>query len=260
MSMVNGRPLKEVLNELRAYREPPHKTYAGHKYFETSEFIGAFDEIVGVANYLVEYTDHSYQKISTGQELFSVKCIITIIDDDCKPVLKRECYGGYVCKYNDTGSDVNLQNSLDFVCSYAFKNAAKRFGIFGLKTTDIKGGTSDVVKDEKPANTDNGNKKSSEAKVINFVTEGAFENFREDNGRPVYRLSARQKFDDKHMSTTPVEIIFYPNQYSKTKEVAEAFNSYLVKCQNTQCLLRIKTKPSKNDENVLIFFGFASAS
>ena len=254
MSTVNGKTLNEVLSSLRTYKEPPHTTNDGHKYFKTSEFIGAFDEIVGVANYNVEYTDHQYRQISTGQELFSVKCIITIIDDDGKPVLKRECYGGYVCKYaKANGNDVNLQNSLDFVCSYAFKNAAKRFGIFGLKTTEIE--HSESVASENTS----GSGKKSESSVMNFVTSGAFEQIRESDGRPVYKIAAHEMVNSEQCRSDVSHIIFYPNQYSKD---AEKFNFYISTCSNDkQKRLRIKTKVVGEDNGIIqyVFLGFAAA-
>lgn len=257
MSMVNGRDLREVLADLRQYRKPTSKTNDGYGYFKTEEIVGAFDEIVGVSNYNVEYTDHKYTPISTGQELFSVKCIITILDDDGNAVLKRECYGGYVCKYaKSNGNDVNLQNSLDFVCSYAFKNAAKRFGIFGLKTKTIGDDVAPVIE----KNVGNvGNDKSKTDKVMSFVTEGHFETEREKDGRPVYTISAHEIVSADKVKSELSNIIFYPNQY---KNCAETFNKCIARCSSdkpARLKIKIGCLPARDGVSQYVFKGFVAA-
>ena len=266
MSTVNGKSLLEVLTALRAYKKPPHTSNDGFGYFKTAEYIDRFDSAVGIANYNIEYSDFSYRQIATGQELFSVKCIITIIDDDGRAVLRRECYGGYECKYaKATGRDVNLQNASDFVCSYAFKNAAKRFGIFGLKTKGGEGAFQNEshaempedVKDEK-ANP-NSEKKSDSATFINFYSEGSFEQVRTDQGRPVYKLTAHELLSPKQCKKEKSQIIFYPNQYSKGKN-AETLNKLISICSEKQTVIRIKTKVCGEDNGTTqyVFLGFAT--
>ena len=259
MSTVNGKSLREVLNELRQYKKPLHKTRDGYGYFKTEEIISAFDEIVGFANYNVEYTDYKYTSTSAGQEMFSVKCIITIIDDDGKPVLKRECYGTCECKYSkDTSKVVNLQNSSDFVCSYAFKNAAKRFGVFGLKTGERAGDEPVTAEDNKSSVKA---QPDTTASVMNFITSGAFEQVGDRNGRPVYKISAYEVVDASKCREKVSQIIFYPNQYSKSEKITKNFNEYLTTCKEKQRRLRINTKQVGEDNGITqyVFLGFASA-
>lgn len=259
MNTVNGRALKEVLDELQKYKNPLHKTHNGYGYFKTDEYVCAFDDIVGVANYNVEYTDYKYQKISTGQELFSVKCSITIFDDEGKPLIKREGYGGYVCKYErDTKKDVNLQNSPDFVCSYAFKNAAKRFGIFGLKKGIRDTSATNAVGATKSNQKNRDGNVSKETSVINFYAEDCFVQIREDDGRPVYKLNAHKIISDTEMEKETSDIIFYPKQYSRN---AEVFNKYVSDCGNgKKKQLRIKAMIRESGQKkTYIFMGFAAA-
>ena len=261
MSTVNGRTLNEVLRDLRVHKDATFFTPDGHPYYKTAEFVSAFDNIVGVANYNVEYTDHSFRQISTGQELFSVKCIITIIDDDGKPVLKRECYGGYVCKYaKQSGNDVNLQNSLDFVCSYAFKNAAKRFGVFGLKTTAAD---EDKHKIEERKNGNDAAKTSKEKKptcVVEIYAKKPFERKDDNCDRPTYYLHG-YTVDENNKSSGQAKIIFYPNLYSK---YADELNTHISKCLKPEgwTRMRILVSPCESDKSnvpTYVFKGFRSA-
>ena len=260
--LVNGRTLNEVITQLRAYREPPHKTPDGkHKYFTAEELISAFDEIVGVCNYNVAYTDYSYRQISTGQEVFSVKCSISIISDDGEELLKRECYGGYECKYsNTTGKDVNIQNSSNTVCSYAFKNCASRFGVYGLKVSTAKESAQDTVSEEKPKAS--AEKNTASNSVMNFCTDGAFAKVGATDGRPVYKLAAHEIVGTKLKEQTSY-IVFYPNQYSKTAESAKILNAYISRCEKGQTKIRILTKPLKPEKDgslAYLFLGFDKAS
>lgn len=257
MSTVNGRTLKEVLTDLQRYVEPPHKTRDGYGYFKAAEYITKFDEVVGVAGYNVEYSDYQYQITSAGQECFTVKCIITILDDDSRPVIKREAYGSCECKYSkDTGKVVNLQNSSDFVCSYAFKNAAKRFGIFGLKTKDLEG---EYTQKQTPKPKQNQTATTDKKELtLNFYTKGSFEQVSERDGRPVYKLSAYEAVGDGKCRDTISQIIWYPNQYSK---VAGKLNEIIATCEKRAMGLRIKVKSCGDDKgiNQYVFLGFDAA-
>lgn len=230
---VNGQPLSDVLIRLREEKSPSADKGGKFKYFRIKEFVETFDSIVGIGNYNVEYTDLNYSRISTGQEKYSVKCRISILSDDGDVLLIRESYGDYTCQYEkETGKDVNLQNSSEFACHAAFKNAAKRFGIFG-RYNEMSG--SDEGSSERQAAKNN---VSSDDTVMNFVTDGPFVKIDERDGRPVYRLDVHEIVGENCRKDI-AQLIFYPNQYGKD---SKSFNSYYSLCANSQKRLRAKVK------------------
>ena len=68
------------------------------------------DEIIGAANYCVEYSDP--QIVKTGsKENFIVKCRISILDDNRSVIMVRELYSANEITYKDQ-APVNLTNAL----------------------------------------------------------------------------------------------------------------------------------------------------
>lgn len=249
MRMVNGKPFNEVMIALREKKAPTETLPTGKKYFKSSDFFSTFDDIVGPCNYEIEYSDYTYTRISTGQELFSVKCRITIIDDNGEPILYKESYGGYAVKYEkETKKEVNLQNSPDFVCTYAFKACAKKFGIFGINSTD-----SGALHTTRVEAVDKEIKKDI---FINVFADSKFVNIGDKDGRPMYRLDAHEVVNEQQCCEKLSQIIFYPNQYNKCADRLNAEISALEKGQ--QRLLRLKVKPL--DDKKYCFKDFVKAS
>jgi len=259
MSTVNGRAITDVLKQLRE-KKTPKKDKAGKPYFSIAEYFNVFDNAVGVANYNVDYSDYTYTNTLSGQELYSVKCRITILDDDGKPVLYRECYGGYTTQAeHNTGKDVNLQNSAEFVCNTAFKNAAKKFGVFGKYEEGDNSSNANTGKP--PVQNSQKSQQSSTNTVKLFATVGAFNKLRDDEqtGRPVYGLSA-QEYVGERPEEGLSNIIFYPNQY---KNETERLNAYIGQCADEKRIkLRIKVSnlASKNGVKQYVFKGFQKSA
>ncbi len=263
MSTVNGRTIADVLKQIRE-KKTPNKDKLGKPYFSIAEYFNVFDNAVGVANYNVDYSDYTYTNTLSGQELYSVKCRITIIDDDGKPVLYRECYGGYTTQAeHNTGKDVNLQNSAEFVCNTAFKNAAKKFGIFGRYEEGDSSSNANTNKpaQDKPTQNTQKSQQTSKNTVKLFATVGAFNRLRDDeqSGRPVYGLSA-QEYVGEQPEEGLSNIIFYPNQY---KDETDGLNAYLGQCADGKRIkLRIKVSSlaPKNGVKQYVFKGFQKSA
>ncbi len=255
MSTINGKSLNDVLNALRV-KKTPTKEKLGKPYFDIKEYFQAFDSTIGVANYNVEYSDFSYTQTLQGQELYSVKCRISILDDDGRVVLFRECYGGYTVQHEqNTGKDVNLQNSSEFVCNTAFKNAAKKYGIFGK----YEEGESSTDSSKEQTSKKPENKSSLKSEVKNFVSDGSFEKISEKNEGIVYKLMAHEMVSDSQCLEAPVNILFYPNQYSNCET---EFKKYLSSLNaSTKRRLRIKVSSLKEYNGIkqYVFKGFQAA-
>ncbi len=254
MTTISGRTLSEVIKGIRETKKPK-KDKNGKPYFAIEEYFQRLDKAVGVTNYNIDYSDYGYTRTDSGQELYSVKCRISIIDDESHVVLYRECFGGYEVQHeHNTGREVNLQNSAEFVCNAAFKNAAKKFGIFGRfdEDSDVAGSAENAPKATRtPAAPDKGS-------VVNFVTAGPFETHSEKDGRPVYTLSAK-RVDGERMEEQASNIIFYPNQY---KGYEKELNAYIGGCKEKQYKLRIRASAlqDKNGVKQYLFKGFDKAS
>lgn len=249
---VNGKSLSEVMKQLRE-KKLPKADKGDFKYFRINEFVQAFDSIIGISNYNVEYTDLKYSQISTGQEKYSVKCRISILSDDGDVLLIRESYGDYTCQYEKkTGKDVNLQNSSEFACHAAFKNAAKRFGIFGRYADVFDTDSSEC----KPVSNRSA---SSNDCIMNFRTDGSFEKIDEKDGRPIYRINVHEKVGENDFRKETAQIIFYPNQYSKE---ADHFNQCFELCKSSPRRIRVKVKYTRDNgtKKQYVFKAFVPAS
>ncbi len=252
MSTINGRTIEEVLRMLRA-KKKTSRDKNGKPYFSIGEYFQIFDSTVGVANYNVDYSDYSFTRTESGQELYSVKCRISILDDEGKVVLYRECYGGYVVQHEkNTGMDVNLQNSAEFVCNTAFKNAAKKFGVFGKYEDGTVSSEGDAP--VKPA----ADKEPRKDAFINVFSQGAFAKVGERDGRPVYTLSARLICGDR-MEEAVSNIVFYPNWYGKC---SDELNRCITACSQKQYRLRLKVSSLNERDGVkqFMFKGFNKAA
>ena len=231
--LVNGRPFSVAMQELRQRKEPPHELPNGVKYFKSEEYFDLFDRVIGPVNYSVEYSDFKYTptQIGTAQELFSVKCCIVILDDDGLPILAKEGYGGYVCRYNNKDNkDVNLQNAPDFVCSYAFKTAAKKFGAFGFVKGSEEGDSKPAANGTPARNTNNRQRND-----VLFRTEGALFVEKEDEKGTVYKVNAHV-VEGNVAERAVSQIIFYPDKYRK---YASIMNILLTECSD-DCSKRIR--------------------
>ncbi len=254
--IVNGKNFADVLNELRV-KKFAHAEKQNYNYFTIDEFVSAFDNIVGVANYSVEYSDFQYSRITTEQEQYTVKCRITIFSDEGEPLLVRESYGGYACQYEkNTHKDVNLQNSSEFACHAAFKNAAKRFGIFGEKTdadSSKNSGGKQSTKNNASKNASNnaGNKNV----VMNFVSKGKFVEFDTKDDRPCYKLDVLD-YPVEENGDKVSQIIFYPNQYHKC---AEQLTRCIGTCEQrpTRLRLTVQNVGVKNNMTQYVFKKFS---
>lgn len=96
------------------------------------------DEIIGTANYCVEYSDP--QIVKTGsKENFIVKCRISILDNNRSVIMVRELYSANEITYEDQ-APVNLTNALVRAQEEAFKRTCLTF--FAAKESTAKKGVS----------------------------------------------------------------------------------------------------------------------
>lgn len=257
--VVNGRNWEDVLKLLQNAKPKKGKKMK-FEFIPVEEYLKVLDKYVGVTNYTTEYSELQYFKVQSGQDMFTIRCRITILDDDGNVVTFKEGMGGSEFAYSQDngGRDVNLKNSPVYAQQSAFKTAAKSIGCFDFY------GSSDSS-DEKPSQNERQtqNAKPAQAsssggkKVLSvhsvgkmFTVEG-----REDaNGQPTYKLPVKVEGED-----VLSEIIFYPNHYDK---LADTFNKFIARTSRkgvdfstsvTQC-------KEQNGKKQFVFLGFIQNS
>ncbi len=223
--LVNGKTLKQIFQELREFKGNVEKKNGGKRdfdYIPIESFFSAFDEVIGTENYSVEYSELTYVKVSSGQDMVTCKCSITLLGDDGLPVLRKEGYGASEFVYaKETGKDSGLNNEPHIATTSAFKSAAKWFGVFGTYLEDApaaKASSSDTkAKAEKPADDKSGDKSKDKKPEINISvhTKDSFFSGGKDKrtDKDVWKIKATLDSDKSEC-----EVVFYPNQYGKNEK------------------------------------------
>lgn len=142
MALINGKDKETIRKELS--EEFPEKEL---KYVEeinvTCLSVDAvrkrLDSVLGY-NYTEDYECSTELLPDKGDTLYpfvTVKCTITIYDDDGNVVTRKSRYGGEriirTAKGERLGSIVDIGNDVDSACSDAFKRCARLYGVTSSK-------------------------------------------------------------------------------------------------------------------------------
>lgn len=213
MSRVNGKEYEACIAELQAMRPPQEeKGNTGYWYYPIEAFTEAMDQVFGNEHYNLCYYDPIYRVIASGQEMVTVRCTLTIVDDDGRPVKRVDGFGDKELFYGKGSDRADVGNLTSSTAALAFKDACKYLGIFGYRTTAFK-------KQDKPAARKSEAKKEKGAKkeeAINIIVSDMFYQQGESHGQPIWKLPMKTKADQ-----VPGEVVFYHNQTAKK---AEKFN------------------------------------
>ena len=245
---INGRPLKECLDILSKPMAKSKLKGTNFYYIKIGDYISRMDEAFGICGYTVESLDPVTCIVTkSGQELFTTRCRVSLIADDGKLICFKDGVGGKEPTYaNETGLDGGIKNLPNNVLGSAFKNACKKFGIFGETDSDDDDSSPDSAK-----NSNDANKPKAKDETYDLLITGDYESIGDDtqSGKPKYSVTAvsKENKDDKYF------IIFYPNQYTK---VAEKFNRML---SNKPRRILIKASQSSEKDGVksLVFKNYA---
>lgn len=262
---VNGRPWAECLQEIRKYKKKTKQKEAGngksYGYFNIDEYIQRLDEVIGTDHYMVETGDFDLIRMDSGQEMMIVRCKISILDDEGRVIISKSAYGGTEIQYaKATGRDSGIGNAPGNACKDAFKAAAELFGILGYhgykaedeaRTGALPAGTGAKGEGVLPH-------KEQKDLSMNLVSEGAFFDAGERNGRTVWKLSAHEKVNDSQLKAEVCEVIFYPNQYGKE---AKKFNDFYAEVAKRPVPFRVLVQSCGKREGrpQYIFKGFTQA-
>lgn len=255
MSIINGKTTKDIFAEL-ALEKPCGKYLDGkYPYHEFCEYRERMDQVIGKEHYSMHYDECKMIELPNSQRAYVVKCTITVFDDEGQqvPILAAEGYGSSELKVNEKGRYLYLNNVPCYARTAAFKDACKRYGIFGEK---------DIEQDTGSQNGKTGNQKTGKpvdnhvrsAVLETFVTEGCMNVVRTNpqDGKPVYELRCYRKCGSQ-MEDHASSVIFYPNLYKKEERKVNEFVNLIA--DGKQHIVAFKTSPSRQ-AGCLVFKGF----
>lgn len=237
MATIKGIEVSEVLRNLQRKIDKDNKDSNGKGCFSITRVVDRFNEVLGNEHYNVEFND--FKPITSGNQIvFSVKCRISIIDDDNNILFYKEGYGATENRQSrDQNKLVNFDSNVHNATTSAFKNAAKFFSALGeyqygndSKTTVAFDTTNAAI-----------NSEQNDSAFKNFITEGSFFEANVSNRRGiVWKLKAHEIISDTKCKEEACEIVFYPDIYQKK---SDTFNKIVVESKKRQ--LKIKLKVSK---------------
>lgn len=200
MSSINGKSLEQCITELRKKRPMQEKKGStGYWYYPIELFIDAMDEVFGSEHYSHSFSEPVFRQVSSGQEMLTVRCTITLTGDDGTVVKRIDGFGDREIAYSNDKHRADLGNFTSTAAALAFKDACKYLGIFGYRTTN------------KPENK----AVKSNDELVRFSATDMFYQQGESKGNPIWKLPVKLNGSDG-------EVVFYHNQTAKK---AEQFNS-----------------------------------
>ena len=255
---INGNTMQEVLLKL-SKSEKPKYLQGKYPYFPIDAYYNRLRSVIGLEHYTEELIYKEYITIGNGQQLFSAVCKITLLDDNFTPILSKTGIGGVEVHYNDEGVLAGLKNIENNAYLLAFKAAWHKLNIFGIRDLDHVDSENSSYK-ERPHDTGSTSsttpRESRQNDTLWLSLDGPFTEARTDKqtGKPVYVVRAKQ-FNTQNQYRV-VDVIFYPNQYTKA---LDEFNRLLAN-QSTKPRIHIIASESGAKENVtqLVFKGFAA--
>lgn len=221
MSMVNGRPFEECVAELKAMRPPQEpKGSTGYWYYPIEAFNEAMDAVFGIGHYNLAFSEPIYRAIGSGQEMVTVRCTLTIVDDDGQPVKRVDGFGDKEVFYDKNSHRADVGNLTSSTAALAFKDACKYLGIFGYRTN---AGRQEKAQSGKKKNTSgSAGKEKKPEEALNLIVTDKFYQQGENKGQPVWKLPIKKNEGNKPGEAG--EVVFYHNQ---TEKVAGRFNELI---------------------------------
>ena len=176
----------------------------------------------GNEHYNIRFHEPAYRVIGSGQEMVTVRCTLTIVDDSGAPVKVVDGFGDKEIAYAKANNRADVGNLTSSTAALAFKDACKYLGIFGYRTTAFK------KQDKKPAATATDKAKTAKPtakkekkpeEALNFIVTDNFYQQGESKGQPIWKLPVAVMSDG-----SCGEVVFYHNQ---TEKIAQRFNELL---------------------------------
>lgn len=216
------RNLKETLEVLQNYKKPSKLLMNKYPYYPIEEYRDRFKEACGgVEGYKAEYSALEQFQFPTGQIVYSMKCTLSILDEDGTVLMSKEGYGTHEVAVNDSGNFINLGTLGRTLMADSFKTAADEYRIFGGKSSANRG-------------AQGGNRTSSASTNANPTTAASTsERFyfkdvptckKDKNGIDSYTALGYKVVGNGQCEQTPTTLLLYSNNY---KNYAKQLNALL---------------------------------
>ena len=243
------------------------KREKSYPYIPYNVYKERMDSVFGCCGYHTEYSEPQYMQLQNGQEIFSCKCRITLIDENGKALLYKEGDGCREIMLESNGKCSNLKNLPYFAQQNAFKSACKEFSIFGYDCVescddedyagDSRGGESGNNKAAAHGQSATSMEPAAtEQKVLEFYSEGSFFDVGSRDGKPILKLAVREKVDSQ-LRTELSELIFYPNCYKKEESKINRLQAD-VKVKSVFLRLCVKESGIRDGKRQYVFNSFVS--
>lgn len=128
--------LKAILEKIQEYKKPTKYLLDKYAYYTIEEYRERMNEACGgVQGYHASFSE--LQQYHLGNQIaFSMKCVLSILDEEGKELICKEGYGtNEIAISKDNGTFINIENLGDSLMADSFKSAADQFGIFGGKAS-----------------------------------------------------------------------------------------------------------------------------
>lgn len=202
-STVNGKPLDQVLSELKAPfpEEEIKKNEKNETYIPVEGLEERLNSVVGVLNYDILVTYEGIQEV-LGRFVAVAKTILIIYDDERNVLIRKSALGGSnIIVLKDSGKPAGLKTDIAAAQSESFKNVCK---LLQIGISQIRSG--------KQRRGQNGNKQHREEKKLYKI-------------RFTSSLSAGSKCykaDCVEIETgEKIQFVIFSGQYSKIEKYIE---------------------------------------
>lgn len=255
---INKKTVSEIFAGL-AVAKPCVKYLDGkYPYHEISEYVERMDTVIGKEHYAMHYDACRMIELPNTQSAFIIKCTITVFDDEGNPVpvLSAEGFGSSEIRKNKDGNTyLHLNNVPLYARQAAFKDACRRYGIFGESDMEAdNNGSQSGNTGKSQGDKQQGNGTGQQAALETFVTEGTMTVIRQDSrtGKPVYELRCYKKCGSQ-IEDHARSVIFYPNQYKKQEDKLKQFVALV--SDGKPHIVTLKSTPASMADG-LVFKGF----
>jgi len=222
--LKSGKTLEEAIQCFRAFKKATNKKQEKYDYYKIEEYIELLDSCFGVEGYTVKYEEGNILSLPKGQAIFLSKAVVTVVDEENKPVYAFEGYGTYELTQNTEQTKfislgtVGMNGSVN-----ALKSACTNLGAFGSRTLSSNAG-SNTGSNSNTANSQRSTRSNPlPMEVVTFyVTKAAVAGNPDANGKVMYKLTCNEVVQG-NARQTPSEVLFYPNQYQGKEEKIKTF-------------------------------------
>ena len=258
MVQISGKPISQVIAEIKAPCDAEKKQVEGYSYYEIKEYENRLNKVVGREHYSTSYTEPQFFTLPNGQIIVCINAKITITDDDGKVALTACGVGtNEIKRSKDHNTYLHINNMGYNTQLDAFISACKDLNMFDLHSIasdEVSTNPLEGTKSKTPSKKADNSSKPISSKKERFWVESDMEEIGSNaEGKPTYKLSVRLAMGSQ-VSEKVYYLLFYPNQYASYISV---LNQLYMDCRNKKKqYIRCIVKNTTNNDDTFVVCGF----